>query len=100
MADALSLCLRGNRERPDIRFRFVLCEFASRAERLKRDRPEDAAPRLADRDEHHTVVSETQSPQCLRVPVVLSQHPQRPIRRHPQLSNRRELIGPHLPDNH
>ena len=43
-ADALSLRLRGNRERPDIRLRFVLREFVSRAERLKRDRPEDAAP--------------------------------------------------------
>ena len=61
---------------------------------------EDAAARLADRDEHHTVVSEPESPQCLGVPAALRQQPERLIRHHPQLSNRRVLIGPHLPDNH
>ena len=92
--------LRGNRERPDIRLRFVLREFVSRAERLKRDRPEDAAPRLADCDKHHAAVGETESPQCFGVPAALRQQPQRPVRYHPQLSNRRVLIGPRLPDIH
>src|SRR5580698_2628179 len=99
-ADALSLRLRGNRERPDIRLRFVLREFVSQAERLKRDRPEDAAPRLAGCDEHHAAVGETESAQCFGIPAAFRQQPQRPVRRHPQLSNRHVLIGPRLPDNH
>jgi hypothetical protein len=98
-SDTLPLRVRGDRERPDIRLRIVPRKLTGRIERLKRYRPEDAAPGLVRGDEHHAVSIPPESPQRLGVPAPVGQ-PQRPVRRNPQFSNERVLVRPRIPNDH
>jgi hypothetical protein len=96
----LSLRLRRDRERTDVRLRVILRELAGRVKRLERDRPEDAVIRLVNGDEHREVTVEPESPQRLGVLAALRQQSQRPVRRNPQFAYCRMLIWPRIPNNH
>ena len=97
---ALSLRLRGDSERADVRLRVVLRELAGRVERLERDRPEDAVARLVNGDEHRAVTIEPESAQRLGVPAPLRQQSQCPVRRNPQFAHCGVLIWPCIPNHH
>jgi hypothetical protein len=98
-AHALALGPRVDRERPDVRLRLVPRELAARAERLKRDRADEAAgPVLG--DEHRAAAVEPEPAQGFRVIGGLGQHPASPVRRHAQLADEVVLVGPRLPNHH
>ncbi|MDX6342079.1 MAG: hypothetical protein QOH87_2217 [Trebonia sp.] len=97
---ALSLRLRGNGERTDVRLRVILREFAGRVERLERDRPEDVAVRVVNGDEHGAVTAEPEFPQRLGVVVPFGQQPKCPVRRNPQFAYRSPLIWQCIPNHH
>jgi len=97
--DALALCPRVDRERPDVRLRLVPRELAVRAERLKGDRPEQAA-RAVLGDEHRAVAVEPEPAQRVHVTGVLGQQPASPVSRHAQLADQPVLVGPGLPNHH
>ena len=78
---ALSLRLRGDGERADVRLGVILREFACRVERLQRDRPDEAVVRLVNGDKDRAVTAEPESPQRLRVLASVRQQSQCPVRR-------------------